>query len=153
MRTGRPSSFDQVVATQICERLASGESLRNICRDDDMPDRSTVQRWLDSFIDFRGQYARARELQADYWAEEILEIADTVRIGDKIKVGKDGTEVTTGDMVDRAKLQVDARKWIVSKLLPKKYGDRITQEHTGADGEKIAVNVLINRPKSPSAAE
>jgi hypothetical protein len=56
--------------------LGLGESLREICRDEDMPDKSTVMRWLALHQEFRDQYAGAREAQADYYAEEIIEISD-----------------------------------------------------------------------------
>src|SRR5258708_5885028 len=75
-KTGRPSSFSDALGTVICERLSQGESLRRICGDERMPDKSTVLRWLAVHQEFRDQYARAREAQADYWAEEIIEISD-----------------------------------------------------------------------------
>jgi hypothetical protein len=141
----RPSAFSQELADEICERLANGESLRAILRDDHMPASSSVFRWLadDARLEFREQYARAREAQADTIADEILTIADTPLLAtitiDKqiaVAVGNNGgselqdvTETRTSDAVDRSKLMVDARKWFASKLAPKKYGDRI--EHDG----------------------
>jgi hypothetical protein len=71
-------------------------------------------------------YARAREAQADYYAAEITEIADTCRVGEKIKELPSGArEITTADMVERSKLMVDTRKWLMAKLAPKRYGDRL----------------------------
>ena len=77
-KPGRPTVYSDKLAATICGRLAEGESLRTICADDAMPGKSTVLRWL---LDgehkvFRDQYARAREAQADYFADEILAIAD-----------------------------------------------------------------------------
>lgn len=119
---GRPSSFTQEIADLICERLADGESLRSICSGENMPSRTTVFRWLPENQTFRDQYARAREAQADLLADEILEIADD-SAGDKIKLH--GIEVLNSEYVQRSRLRIDARKWIASKLAPKKYGDKL----------------------------
>lgn len=119
---GRPSSYTPEIAAEICKRLALGESLRAICSDSDMPDRTTVFRWLHSSPDFRNHYARAREDQADTFAEEIIEIADDGR-NDTI-VTERGEQPDT-EWIARSRLRVDARKWVMSKLAPKKYGDKI----------------------------
>lgn len=122
----------------ICDRISTGESLRAICADNGMPALSTVMLWLTrpdraSFVE---QYTRARELQADYLAAQIVEIADTPVIGVKTKTNEKGeVETTEGDMIEHRRLQVDARKWYASKLAPKKYGDR--QEITGKDGAPL----------------
>ena len=122
---GRPSNYTDEIAASICERIADGESLRKICRDDAMPDKATVFRWLadDSRTDFRDQYARAREAQADAMADEILEIADDGR-NDKY-TDEDGRERTDQDVIARSRLRVDARKWLASKMAPKKYGEKL----------------------------
>lgn len=126
---GRPSTYRPETTLAICQRLATGESLRKICRDDDMPDMSTVIKWLSEHEEFSYQYARAREIQADTLADEILDIADTPLLGVTTKIKEDGaTETTEGDMLQHRRLQVDARKWYASKLAPKKYGDKVQQE-------------------------
>lgn len=84
----RPSKFTSSVADAICELLVDGKSLRTICSTAKMPSRSTVIRWLAENEAFRNQYARARELQADTLAEEILDIADKAVLGERLK--KDG---------------------------------------------------------------
>lgn len=91
-----------------------------------MPTQSMVYRWLadDRHKKFREQYARARELQADTLADEILDIANTPQIGTKTVSKSTGLEITEGDMIEHRRLQVDARKWYASKLAPKKYGER-----------------------------
>lgn len=129
--TGRPSSFTQEVADAICEGLVDGKSLRSICADDDMPSASTVCRWLGSNDAFREQYARAREAQADTLFDEILDIADDSSRDVKI-VGEDEREVCNTEFVQRARLRVDARKWMAGKLQPKKYGDRLDLNHSGS---------------------
>lgn len=141
----RASSFTQEMADAICSRLAEGESLRSICRDEGMPTEAAVRMWaLDDVQGFGSQYARAREIGYDRLAEEILEIADTPMQGVKTVEKATGTETTTGDMIEHRRLQVDARKWMLAKMLPKKYGDKLetTIKGTGAKGE-----VLIASPQ------
>lgn len=133
----RPSIFSAELGLQICERIADGESLRAVCSDEAMPGRTTVLRWLAENDAFRGQYAQAREVQADLLAEEIIEIADTPLLGVTTKTSKDGIETTEGDMIAHRRLQVDARKWFASKVAPKKYGDRVQTEISGKDGGPI----------------
>lgn len=133
--TGRPSDFTQEIADVICEKLADGESLRKICLGEDMPSKSAVFRWLLDRPDFRDQYARAREAQADAIADEILDIADD---GSNDFMGED--EKYNGDAVQRSRLRVDARKWFAGKLAPKKYGDSTMVKHADADGEKLEMD-------------
>ncbi len=115
----RPSIFTQAIADKICERLALGESLRKICLDADMPGRSTLFRRLRDNEEFRNQYARAREDQADAIFDECLDIADD---GTNDFMGKGDTY--NGDAIQRSRLQVDTRKWMAGKMRPKKYGDK-----------------------------
>lgn len=126
---GRPSTFSQETADAICERLAEGESLRAICEADDMPSRETVRRWLRENEPFCAQYARAREEQADHFAEEIVVIADEdpVTVFEKAGRGDDAPDIERVDSaaVAHQRLRIDARKWFASKLAPKKYGDKL----------------------------
>lgn len=128
MPIGRPSDFTPDTANAICERIAKGESLRSICSDKDMPATTTVLRWLEAHEAFRIQYARAREKQADHYADEIVEIAD---------------KATDANL---ARLQIDARKWTAGKLRPKVYGDKVLNEHSGPGGG--AVQVVISSTDS-----
>jgi hypothetical protein len=128
----------------ICEELAKGHSLRSICEREDMPARSTVFLWLQEHKAFLDQYARAREAQADYWAEQIIEISDTPLDGQKTEVSETGTKTVTEDMLGHRRLQVDTRKWLMARLAPKKYGDKITQEVTGADGAPLVPIINIS---------
>lgn len=104
----RPLEFNEAVADAICERLADGESLRSICRDDDMPAKSTVFKWLGLIPAFADQYARARETQADSLADDIVDIADDKGLEPNDK-----------------RVRIDARKWLAGKLRPKAYGDKV----------------------------
>ena len=118
---GRPTIFVRDIADIIIERLASGESLRKICSDEGMPAESTVRLWATSDRDgFHARYTRAREFQMDALSEDLLEIADNAKAD-----------------VQRSRLQVDTRKWLMSKIAPKRFGDRVAMEHTGRDGGPI----------------
>jgi hypothetical protein len=117
----RATVYTPQIAEEICERIMMGESLRAICRDDHMPHMATICRWLASDREeFREAYYHARRVQAELYADDIMAIADDL----------------TGD-VQRDRLRVDSRKWIASKLLVGRYGDRVTQEHVGAGGGPI----------------
>jgi hypothetical protein len=127
---GRPSKYNGEVTAEICRRLSEGQSLREICRDDEMPDKMTVLRWLGLHEEFRAQYARARELQTEHWAEEILEIADD---SSRDSYEDDGRTVVDHEVVARSRLRVDSRKWLMSKLAPRKYGDKVETTIQGGD--------------------
>lgn len=135
----RPSEFSQEVADAICERLADGDSLRSICQLDDMPDKATVFRWLFKYPEFCDQYARAREEQAESLADEIVNIADDSTNDYIKKVGSDGStsDQLNSENIQRSRLRVEARKWVASKLKPKKYGDKVEQTLVGPGGGPI----------------
>ncbi len=129
------------MAEKICERLASGEPLRAICRDEGMPPRKTVAQWvIDDVEGFAARYARAREVGFDELAEEVLSIADTPQEGEEREESADGIKIKRGDMLGHRRLQVDARKWLLSKLLPHKYGDKqvIDMNVSGPLAERLA---------------
>jgi hypothetical protein len=143
-KRGRPSSYTDALAVKICRRIAEGESLRKVCLDSDMPDKMTVLRWLANFeekAEFRAQYARAREMQADALFDEALEIADDAS-GDWTTT-EDGKKVLDHEHVQRSRLRVDTRKWAAGKLAPKRYGDKI--QHTGDGGGPIRVRPDLSK--------
>jgi transposase len=120
---GRPSKFTQELGDAICDGIAtSSKSLSKICEKLNV-NPSTVYRWLKEDEGFRDNYARAREDQADLLADEIIEIADDSS-QDTIVTAK-GAEYENTEWTSRSKLRVDARKWVASKLKPKKYGDKL----------------------------
>ena len=133
---GRPSKFTQALADRICSRLSEGETLRAVCRDDGMPNASTVIRWTQAKGKeaFSQQYAKARENGYHVMADEILEIADDGR--NDTYEDEEGNTRTNLDVLGRSRLRVDTRKWLLSKALPKVYGDKIA--HTDADGGSVA---------------
>lgn len=125
-KIGRPSIYSQELADKICERLMLGESLRKICGDEGMPEKRTVCYWLRDKEDFFHQYARAREVQMELMAEEIMDISDDDS-GDTMTItGPDGKlrDIENKEFTSRAKLRVDTRKWIMSKLATKRFGDK-----------------------------
>lgn len=120
---GRPTLYTAELAERVCAGLAAGQSLRRICEPEDMPDERTVRRWAKGNVDgFSPQYAQAREDQAHAFVDQLIDIADN----------------DTGDP-QRDRLRLDARKWIVSKLLPKVYGEKVDVEHSG----KVTLESLI----------
>lgn len=152
-KVGRPSDYSSDITTKICVRLGLGESLREICRDETMPSKTTVMRWLAEHAEFRDQYAGAREAQADYYAEEIIEISDDATNDFmKRKNGDEVEEVENKEVLARSRLRVDTRKWLMARMSPKKYGDKITQEVTGADGSPLVPIINLTGRPEPSPA-
>lgn len=127
--TGRPSEYTEDRARVICDRIATGQSLREICLEEDQPSTNTVFRWLSEHASFRDQYATARELQAESHADAIVYIADTEP--DPAK----------------ARVRILARQWHAAKLKPKKYGDRL-DVNPDAD---LPMNVVTTRTNEQRA--
>lgn len=137
---GRPSTFTRRLADEITRRMSQGETLKEICRNDGMPPESTVRRWaLDDREGFYALYARAREMQVERWADELVEIADDgTNDWQERQVGEGRVEtVPDTEHINRSRLRVDTRKWLMSKLVPRTYGDKAQVEHTGKDGGPI----------------
>jgi len=136
MMTGRPTDYSEELADIIFSRIISGESVNTICKDDDMPDKSTFFRWLRKHKDFRDNYELAAAERSDALVEDMLDIADNQAsqpvLVDGVPLEIDGHIVQTTDSaaVAHARLRVDTRKWAASKLKPKKYGEKLTTENT-----------------------
>ena len=137
---GRPTMYSMKLALEICDRLADGKSLKEICKDENMPKKTAVYEWLLRHKEFADMYARAREDQADSLADEITAIADAdpaVILDDKGKPRLDSA------FVQWQKNRVDARKWVAAKLKPRKYSDRIThQGDSNADAIQVDVSIF-----------
>jgi hypothetical protein len=114
------------LVNKIVDGIMDGMSVRQICAAEDMPDNRTVQRWIASNAEFAAKCARARELQADNIFEDMQEVAD----------------YGNPDDVQRARLRVSTMQWRAAKLAPKKYGEKIQAEHTGADGGPMQFTVV-----------
>lgn len=137
------------VLDSICLRTFEGESMRSICRDPAMPSRSRVFKELVENPAFADQYARAREGLYQSWAEEILEIADDGTTDFVTKVGRNGHEYEAVDQehIQRSRLRVDSRKWLLSRLLPKTFGDKVQHDHDGEVAVKHDITSLPEREK------
>jgi hypothetical protein len=122
----RPAEFSDDIFTEICDRMAGGQGLRKICDDPNMPSRQTFLRWIEKDTGRQSQYQAAREALMDWYAEEILEIAwdsskDTIP-GDGKKPPRCDNE-----WVNRSRLKVDTLKFLMAKLHPKRYGDKLPE--------------------------
>jgi hypothetical protein len=118
MATGRPTGYNEEIAAEFCSRIALGNSLRFVTSQDDMPSHQTIYNWFNKFPPFIEQYTRAKEDSADSRVDQIEEIADKVLVGEYDPAA--------------ARVAIDAFKWTSGKHRPKKYGDKITTEHTGS---------------------
>ncbi len=128
---GRKRQYNRErIMTAICGIISSSDKgLDDVCHSKDyFPTARTVAQWLSEDASLSQMYARAKAAQADFIADQIRKIADECRIGEKVTVKetKDGTftETVRADMVERARLQIDARKWLAAKLAPNKYGEK-----------------------------
>lgn len=119
-----PSKYNAKLSATICTLIASGYSLRKIEAVDGMPTKTTILRWLfeeSKFRDnFRDQYARARRIQAECMADELIDIADDSSEDEVFT--DDGRRLLNKEFVQRSKLRVETRQWVAIKLLPKVYG-------------------------------
>ena len=139
MTIGRPSVYSDALACLICERIAMGESLRSICRDEDTPAMSTVFKWLNENKSFSEQYARAKEESAEYHADGMIDLCD---IEPSVVVDQNGVARVDAGWVQWNRVRIDTRKWVASKLKPKKYGEYTRNEITGKDGGAVQVDVM-----------
>jgi hypothetical protein len=140
---GRPERYTVEIAAEICQRLANGETLTRICQDPHLPSRSTVTRWLadESKAEFLARYGTARDLQTDFYADDIVDIADDA--------SRDWTERTNGEgeaiapalnheHIQRSKVRIETRQWIMERLNPKKYSAKTKLEHGVGDSIAFA---------------
>jgi hypothetical protein len=143
--------YSDALADQICARLEQGESLNAICKDDGMPDERTVRGWArDDYKGFFPKYARAREIGYLKVADELLEIADDARNDWMDKhIRGETIRVIDDECVKRSQLRVETRKWLLSKMLPKVYGDKLQTEHSGS----VAVTDTVDRPPNETREE
>lgn len=152
MTKGRPSSYTLATAELLCELIPTWDkSLDKLCKSDDRLPGSAmcVYGWLAKHEDFAAMYARAKAAQAERLAEEMLEIADTPQIGTRQKLGKDGVDTFEEDMLGHRKLQVDTRKWLLAKLQPRKYGDKLD---ITSNNEHVAGKDLTDTQRTTRAA-
>lgn len=128
-KTGRPSHYSNKLADEILKRIMLGESISKICDSANMPHRVTVHNWIRNPKKYKAEYftdklAMAYEVRYDAWFDEMAEIADNA---DPLEVQK-------------AKLRIDTRKWILARGAPKKYGTKleVDNNHSG----EIKINMV-----------
>lgn len=140
-KLGRPSIFTQELADKVCERIAEGYSMRTVCAPEGMPSISTLFKWIREIPGFTQQYARATEERTEAMSEDILDIADD---GSNdlmtIQKGNQSYEIENKEVTNRSRLRVDTRKWLMSKMKPKKYGDKVD---VTSDGKAIQGNNIL----------
>lgn len=136
----RPSvNYSFELSERICERLANGESATAITRDAGMPSYSVMARWLREKPDFARRYRIAREAGYEYWADDLIDIADQTQVGEVRTTQEWGTQVRTADMLEHRRLRIDARKWLLCKRARHIYGERAAFEHSGPEGKPMEV--------------
>lgn len=128
IKTGRPSGYSTKITGKICSLILEGKSIRHICSYVDMPHIATVMRWLNQYPEFSQRYSLAKQQYAEVIFDEILDIADQCP--------------AERDAIAKAKLMIDARKYSVSKLAPKKYGLLQANDEPTGGNESIQINVI-----------
>lgn len=144
---GRPSKYSQELADKICEITAtSNRGINSIAKELGIS-ATVVFNWLldDDKKDFVEKYTRAKQLQAEFLAEEILDIADDSR-KDTIEHEEFGA-MPDHEWMNRSRLRVDTRKWLMSKLMPKKYGDKLDLTTQGEKITPVITGMIIEPPK------
>lgn len=152
MPAGRPAiDFNQEIADYLCEQLsctnkATSTILAELGKTSDTVGVTTIYKWLRDNPEFAKDYERAKGEQADFLAEEIIEIADD----DSLDVGftDEGKPFVKGENIQRARLRIDSRKWIASKLKPKKYGDKIDHTLGNPDGSNLTLEVVFGKDQN-----
>jgi len=148
---------DAVMGDILAAIATTPKSLDSICKSDKrFPNAATVYRWIDADSELCERYTRAKEAQLQVLADQLVDLADNDRICRKVTIKPDGSEeIVILDQVDRTKLQIDTRKWLLAKLNPKKYGDKVEQFISGPGGGPIqsAISVEFVRPDAVVSRE
>jgi transposase-like protein len=164
MPPGRRSAYSAKIATEICAEIAGGKLLPRVCKQIGVSP-STVFLWLKQHPEFAELYSRAKEIQCEVFASETLDLAERPLRGKRIKSVKIEsvepkskgrktakktairTEMLAGDAVDRSRLAVETRKWLLSKMFPKKYGDKPLDDGASSDqGLRELADAIRNSP-------
>lgn len=127
VKTGRPvgrpaTPCSEATAAYLFDEIAAGRSVRSLCAEKDMPSQDTFYKWVARDREFAERYARAKTLQVEKMAEDILDISDDGE--NDTYIDADGIRRVDNDVIQRSRLRVDTRKWLMAKLMPKKYGER-----------------------------
>lgn len=131
---GRPTKYTQVLADEICERISLGASMRSVCRDDAMPEMQTIWRWLREKKVFSERYASATAERTESQQEDLIEMGD-----EAIEKAQVVDSKASNAVVSAYKLKADNLKWSMSKMKPKKYGDKLDLT---SDGKALPTPLL-----------
>ncbi len=145
-KIGRPTKYSEKIAHEICRRIWDGESLLKICKDEEMPNRSTVGDWVLKHEDFANNYARARMGLADYYHDQIIEIGDDSSLDTYID--SNGEERTNHENIQRSRLRCDNRKWIIARMNRSKYGDNVPVDNNEKPKKPIIQLVFGEKPNN-----
>lgn len=139
---GRPTKYSERLADEICFAISrSTFGLYTLCkRNPQWPSQKVLFEWLSKYDYFREGYNKAKTIQAEFLVDQIVEIADDTK-NDTLETGL-GTTVPNGANVQRSRLRVDARKWVASKLFPKKFSDRMEIEQRVVTEQPLFPDVI-----------
>ena len=146
----RPSArkYDrEEITALVCSEIANGKSLRSILEgDENLPSVPTFLDWVLASPELAEHYAHARQLSYQLLADDLVSISDENYTTDEHGV----RERLSSEAIQRNRLRVDTRKWMLGKMLPKLYGDKLQTEHTGKDGGPIQLQAVDLRGLSDS---
>ena len=146
MKHVRKRRYDETTVEEICRRLRGGESLLRISRDPEMLSQRTLSDWVaKNHLHFAERYLNAKRVSAHFLAEKALE--EAYNSANDFYLDDDGRPVFDGHHVQRSKLIIDTIKWEVGKMLPKLYGDKITQELDVTGDLAMLLKSASNRDK------
>jgi hypothetical protein len=131
------------IFNEICDNVIENKISFNKAVEKSPINLVTFYKWITENEIFEKLYKYAREIRSDVLFEEIIEIADTTEEGEVTKISERGIEVKKGDMTDHRRLKVDARKWVVARMQPKKYGDKIDVT-SGDEPIKQSLNITVD---------
>jgi len=136
-KKGRPSRYSHALAERICAAVANGKSLHQAAVAEGVK-WTTVRDWVQKHAAFSAKYARACEARLELLEGRMLELMERGH-----EVAMDETCAAT--RLNAVKLEIDSIKWILCKLLPRKYGDKAALELTGAEGAPLVPNLSEDR--------
>lgn len=136
-KKGKTDKITAEMIDEICARIADGESLNKICKDEHIVSRQAFFNYIKDHEEAIDKYKRAREFQADYYADKILEVSENQELGEVVEISEHGTKKTISDMISHRRLKIDTYKWLAGKLKPKVYSDKFQLEHSGEVTNKV----------------
>lgn len=139
---GRPTLYTDELADKICMAVALGASVREIGDDDSMPAAPTIWGWIALRPDFSLKWDRAKRAQMAFFSENILEIADD---GTNDTIETEKGDIPNREWIERSKLRVETRKWVMSKFDRRKFGDKTEVEHSGAVATVVTLEEYEDR--------